>query len=92
MFIYNGINKIDIYVIKTGLYIITQPKVGLPGGLDCKESACQCRRQFQSLGQKDPLEKGMPTHSSILAWRIPQKKESGGYSPWGHKESDKIND
>ena len=71
MFIYNGINKIDIYAIKTGLYIITQPNVGLPGGLDCKESACQCRRQFQSLGQKDPLEKGMPTHSSILAWRIP---------------------
>ena len=27
--------------------------------------------QFQSLGQEDPLEKGMATHSSILAWRIP---------------------
>ena len=27
--------------------------------------------QIQSLGQEDPLEKEMPTHSSILAWRIP---------------------
>ena len=29
----------------------------------------------QSLGQEDPLEKRMPTHSSILAWRIPQTEE-----------------
>ena len=34
--------------------------------------------------QKDPLEKGMVTHSSILAWRIPWTEEPGGcYSPWG---------
>ena len=32
----------------------------------------------QSLGQEDPLEKGMVTHSSILAWRIPRTEESGG--------------
>ena len=31
-----------------------------------------------SLGQEDPLEKGMATHSSILAWRIPWTEESGG--------------
>ena len=31
----------------------------------------------QSLGQKDPLEKGMTTHSSILAWRIPWTEEPG---------------
>ena len=34
------------------------------------------------------LEKRMATHSSILAWRIPWTEEPGGYSPWGHKESD----
>ena len=34
----------------------------------------------QSLGWKDPLEKGRATHSSILAWRIPWRKE-----PWGYK-------
>ena len=31
----------------------------------------------QSLGWEDPLENGMATHSSILAWRIPQTEESG---------------
>ena len=31
-----------------------------------------------SLGQEDPLEKGMATHSSILAWRIPWTEELGG--------------
>ena len=30
----------------------------------------------------------MTTHSSILAWKIPRTEESGGYSPWGRKESD----
>ena len=32
----------------------------------------------QSVGWEDPLEKGMATHSSILAWRIPWIEESGG--------------
>ena len=43
---------------------------------------------IQSLGQEDPLEKEMATHSSIFSWRIPWVKEPRGYSPWGHKESD----
>ena len=42
----------------------------------------------QSLGREDPLEKGMTTHSSILAWRIPWIEELVGYSPWGCIESD----
>ena len=33
--------------------------------------------QVQSLGREDPLEKGMTTHSSILAWRVPWIQESG---------------
>ena len=33
---------------------------------------------FQSLGQEDPLEKGMATHSNILVWRIPWTEEPGG--------------
>ena len=44
--------------------------------------------QVQSLGQEDTLEKGMVTHSSILAWRIPWTEEPGMLSPWGCKESD----
>ena len=42
----------------------------------------------RSLGQEDPLEKEMATHSSILVWKIPRTEEPAGYSPWGHKESD----
>ena len=38
-------------------------------------------------GEKDPLEKEMTTHSSILAWRIPWTEEPGGLRSWGHKES-----
>ena len=36
-----------------------------------------------SLGQEDPLEKGMVTHSSILAWRIPWTEETGGLQSMG---------
>ena len=37
----------------------------------------------QSLGQEDPLEKGMATHSSILAWRIPWAEEPNGLQSMG---------
>ena len=43
----------------------------------------------QSLGWEDPLEEGMATHSSVLAWRIPWTEEPGGlYAPRGRKELD----
>ena len=40
--------------------------------------------QVRSLGQEDPLEKEITTHSNILAWRIPRTEELGRphYSPW----------
>ena len=41
-----------------------------------------------SLGWEDPLEKGVVTHCSILAWRIPWTEEPGGYGLWGLTESD----
>ena len=37
----------------------------------------------QSLGQEDPLEKDMATHSSILVWRIPWTEEPGGLQSMG---------
>ena len=42
----------------------------------------------RSLGREDPLEKGMPTHSSTFAWTIPWSEESGGQQSMGLKESD----
>ena len=41
-----------------------------------------------SLGWDYPLEESMATHSSILTWTIPMTEGPGGYSLWGHKESD----
>ena len=41
------------------------------------ESTCMCETWVQSLGQEDPLEKGMATHSSILAWEIPWTGDRG---------------
>ena len=46
------------------------------------------KTRVQSLGREDPLEEGMTTHSSILAWRIHKQRSLVGYSPWGGKESD----
>ena len=39
--------------------------------------------RVRSLGWEDPLEKGMATHSSILAWRIPRTEEPGGLQSMG---------
>ena len=43
--------------------------------------------QVQSLGLEDPSEKGMATHSSILAWRIPSSEESGWATVYGVAKS-----
>ena len=56
---------------------------GSPGGSGGKESACPCRMWVRSLGEEDPLEEEMATHSSILAWRIPWTEEPGGLQSMG---------
>ena len=66
------------------------PFKGFPDGSSGKEPACQCRRherhKVQFLHGKDPLEEGIATHSSILAWRIPTDR--GAWRATVHKESD----
>ena len=57
--------------------------MGFPGGSDGKASACNMGDQVQSLGQKDPLEKEMATHSSTLAWKIPWTEEPGKLQSMG---------
>ena len=51
--------------------------LGFPGGSDGKESTGSAGDLGLILGWEDPLEKGMATHSSILAWRIPWTEETG---------------
>ena len=54
----------------------------------CLPAMWETRVRF--LGQEDPLEKEMAIHYSTLAWKIPWTRSLIGYSPWGHKESDKT--
>ena len=60
---------------------------GFPDGAGVKEPTCQCRRRketwVQSLDWEDPLEEGMATHPSILAWRIPRMGEPRGLPSMG---------
>ena len=42
----------------------------------------------QSLDQEDPLEEGMATHSSVLAWRVTWTEKPSALQSMGHKESD----
>ena len=61
-----------------------------PNGSWGKESTCSARDpglRPRSLGWEDLLEKGMATHSSILAWRIPWIEEPGGLSSMGSQKS-----
>ena len=56
---------------------------GFLGGTNGKEPACQCRRHKRRKFNpwedwEDSLEKGMATHSSILAWKIPWTEEPSG--------------
>ena len=53
------------------------------GGSDGRKSTCSAGDQVPSLGREDLLEKGMATHSSILAWRIPWTEEPGGLQSTG---------
>ena len=50
--------------------------LGLPWGSDCKESAHNAGDLTLIPGWEDPLEEGMATHSSILAWRILMDREA----------------
>ena len=59
-----------------------------PGGSVSKESASNAGHSVQSLGQRDPLEEEMATHSSILAWRIPWTEEPGRLQSMWLQESD----
>ena len=59
--------------------------LGFPDGVVVKKPPAV---QVWSLGQEDPLKKGMATHSSILAGEFHRQRSLAGYSLWGRKESD----
>ena len=66
------------------------PFLGFPGGSTVKNLPAVLETQetrVRTLGREDPLKGGMSALSSILAWTPPWTE---GYSPWGHKESDRT--
>ena len=76
-------HKISSSLVQKWAFLVAQLVKNLPAVQETR---------VRSLGQEDPLEKEMATHSSSLAWRIPWTEESGCNSPWGHKESDMTAD
>ena len=81
-----GIILVIIWTCKVTFFSLAKEIKRILGGANGKEPTCQCRRLemgVQSLSREDPLEEGMASHSSALAWRI-----LACYSLWGHKESD----
>ena len=56
---------------------------GFPGATAVKNLPAKQEIQIRSLGQEDPLEKEMATHSSILAWEIPWTEEHVGLQSMG---------
>ena len=66
------------------LCIFTSASVYLSrSGKESAASAEEQEMQVRSLGRRDPLEEGMTTHSSILAWSIPWTQEPGGLQSMG---------
>ena len=63
---------------------------GFPGDSVVKYLPAVQTTQFQSLGQEDPLEKEMATHSSILVWEITWTEETGGLQSVGQQRDSEL--
>ena len=59
--------------------------LGFPSISVEKSQPAMQKMRVQYLAWEDPLEKGMATHSSILAWEIPGLRSLAGCSPWGRR-------
>ena len=75
---------------KTGSLVVVKYRYDLRCCVDRWREHCEIEYKLveEDGWQEDPLEKGMATHSCLLAWRTPRTGEPGDYSPWGRRESD----
>ena len=60
---------------------------GFPGGSVVKNPPAMQETLVEALGQEDPLEEEMATHSNIFAWEIPWTEEPGGLQSMGSQKS-----
>ena len=72
------ITKKSLLMVQTGASLVAQM---------VKNPPAMQETQVQSLGQEDSLKKGIATHSSILAWRIPGTEEPGGLQSTGSQRA-----
>ena len=70
-------------LLSLSLFCLLDTAEGLPAGSVLKNLAAMKETQVRSQGRENPLENGMATHSSILAWRIPRTEEPGGLQSMG---------
>ena len=89
LYIYSWFSLKNVCLLRIHPFLLCHPfhwHMGFPGATSGKESVCQsrrCKTWVQSLGGKDPLEEGMATQFSILAWKIPWTEEPGGLQSIG---------
>ena len=79
----------------TGFFPYLSNYYHFPGDSDSKESVCSAGDLGSIPGsgrQEDPLAKGMATHSSILAWRIPRTEEPDGLQSMGAQNQTGLSD
>ena len=71
------------FTVNINTYILCILYKGFPGGSAIKNLPPVQETRVQSLGGEDPLEEGMATHSSIVAWKIAWTEEPGGLQSKG---------
>ena len=75
-----------------GLPAVCMSSLGFPVAQMVKNLPTMQDTRVWSLGQEDPLEKGMATHSSILAWRIPWTEEPSGLQSMESQSQTRLSD
>ena len=77
------IYKIYVVCMDVYVYMLLWCYTGFSDGSVVKNLPAMQETWVRTLGQEDPLEKGMATHSSVLAWEIPWTEEPGGLQSMG---------
>ena len=83
----SAFTHVSLILLSAPFFWRTSSMMGFPGGSAVKYLLAVQKIWVQSLGWDDPLEKGMATHFSILAWRISWTKEPGGLQSMGSQNS-----
>ena len=81
-------NTLLILLVLWGLNYHSTLSCVLPQWLSGEEPACDAGDKVWSLGQEDPLEEGMATHSTILAWKIPWTEKLCGLQYLGSQRTE----